>query len=122
MTKKTSPVGRAVKSTARGKNANKKPRLEADMSRQIKIQKALYEIADAASAVKDMQSFYKKLHKIVGKLMYAENFFIALYDKPSDLITWSYVVDTVYLEASPPTKLSEQTGATGWVLRHGKTI
>src|SRR5215813_9059490 len=58
------------------------------VKRQLKIQKALYEIADAASAVKDMQSFYKKLHKIVGKLMYAENFFIALYDVHTGLLSW----------------------------------
>ena len=37
----------------------------ADLKRQLKIQKALYAIADAASALKDMQSFYKQLHKIV---------------------------------------------------------
>jgi hypothetical protein len=42
-----------------------------DIKRPLKIQKALYEIADAASAVRDMHSFYKKLHKIVGKMMYA---------------------------------------------------
>src|ERR1700752_2035596 len=53
---------------------------QANLKRQLKIQKALYEIADAASAARDMQSFYKKLHKILGKLMYAENFFIALYN------------------------------------------
>ena len=81
--------------------------IPADVKRQLKIQQALYAIADAASAVKDMQSFYKKLHKIVGKLMYAENFFIALHDKQSDLITWVYYVDTVDVEPYPPTKLSD---------------
>ena len=64
-----------------------------DLKRQLKIQKALYQIADAASAVRDMPSFYKKLHKIVRKLMYAENFFIALYDEQLDLISWPYHVD-----------------------------
>jgi GAF domain-containing protein len=93
-----------------------------DLKRQLKIQKALYEIADAASAVKDMGAFYKNLHKIIGKLMYAENFFIALYDKSNDLITWPYLVDTVDLETPPPTRLSDQAGATGWVIRHGKTV
>jgi phosphoserine phosphatase RsbU/P len=92
------------------------------MDRQIKIQKALYEIADAASAVTDMQSFYAKLHRIVGRLMYARNFFIALYDEQSDLITWPYYVDTVDVEHPPPTHLADHRGATGWILRHGKTL
>jgi serine phosphatase RsbU (regulator of sigma subunit) len=92
------------------------------MDRQVKVQKALYEIADAASAVTDMQSFYRKLHKIVGKLMYARNFFIALYDEQSDLITWPYYVDTVDVESPPPTRLADHHGATGWILRQGKTL
>ena len=96
-------------------------RLKTDAKRQVKILNALYEIADAASAVRDMQSFYKKLHKIVGKLMYAENLFIALHDKQTDLITWPYYVDTVD-EQPAPTKLQDHLGATGWVLRHGETV
>jgi len=90
--------------------------------RSLNVQKALYKIADAASAARDMPSFYKKVHKIVGGLMYAENFFVALYDAQSDLITWPYYVDTMDLEPLPPTKLSNFQGATGWVLRYGKTI
>jgi GAF domain-containing protein/DNA-binding response OmpR family regulator len=116
--KTASPIQPKVKLDAKKVTA----RLEIDAKRQLKIQKALYEIADAASAVRDMQSFYKKLHKIVGKLMYAENFFIALHDKQSDLITWPYYVDTVDVKPLPPKKLSEFHGATGWVLRHGKTV
>ena len=96
--------------------------VEADIKRQLKIQKALYEIADAASDVTDMQSFYKKLHKIVGKLMYAENFFIALYDEVSNLVTWPYHVDTVDVEPPQPRLLADHQGATGWVIRHGKTL
>jgi transcriptional regulator with GAF, ATPase, and Fis domain len=98
---------------------DKLPRPVMDVKRQLKIQKALFEIADAASAVKEMQSFYRKLHKIVGTLMYAGNFFIALYDEQADLITWPYRVDT---DPLPPTGIEEQHGATGYVLRHGKTL
>jgi len=93
-----------------------------EAKRALKVQAALYQIADAASAVRDMQSFYKKLHKIVGKLMRAENFFIAVYDEKRDLITWPYHADTVDVEPRPPMRLAEHHGATGWVLRHGKTL
>src|SRR5262245_19152073 len=101
MAKKSSTVRKAVKKKVGAQKPNgvsepvkvKQPKVQLDAKRQLKIQKALYEIADAASAVRDMQSFYKKLHKIVGKLMYAENFFIALYDEQTDLITWPYHAD-----------------------------
>ena len=53
----------------------------------MKIQKALYEIADAASAVSDMQSFYRKLHEIVGKLMQAKSFYITLYDSATGMLS-----------------------------------
>jgi serine phosphatase RsbU (regulator of sigma subunit) len=108
-----------------GGDAGKRPAGETKattLDRQIKIQKVLYEIADAASAVTDMQSFYAKLHRIVGRLMYARNFFIALYDDQSGLITWPYYVDTVDVVTPPPTPLADHHGATGWILRHGKTL
>ena len=122
MIKQTSPVRMDGRKLAGKQNAkNKKPRSKIDATRQIKIQKALYEIADAASAVTDMQAFYARMHDIVGKLMYAGNFFIATYDEQSDLITWTYYVDTVDVKPSP-VRLSDQHGATGWILRHGKTL
>ena len=51
------------------------------LERQLKVQKALFEIADAATAVKSIDAFYNKLHRIVGKLMYAKSFYVILYDK-----------------------------------------
>ena len=133
MAKKTAPVNETVKKPA-GKDQLTRSKLpeaklsaknkteQADLKRQLKIQKALYEIADAASAVRDMPSFYKRLHKIVGKLMYAENFFIALYDAQSDLISFPYRVDTADVEPLPPQRLGEQHGATAWVIQHGEAL
>ncbi|HEX2697193.1 MAG TPA: GAF domain-containing protein, partial [Anaerolineales bacterium] len=126
MAKKTTPVRKAVKSErpkpkssvkpvpakqakaqseAKGKPV--KPTVQptsnmVDSKRQLKIQKALYEIADTASSVKDMQSFYKKLHKIVGKLMYAENFIITLYDSATNMRSFPYYVDSAGDTASEP--------------------
>src|SRR5512135_1628967 len=61
--------------------------------RAEQIQTALYEIADAASAVTDMQVFYGRLHEIVGRLMYARNFFIAILDREIGMMSWPYHVD-----------------------------
>ena len=46
-----------------------------------KVQGALYRIAELASAAQDMQEFYRAIHEVVGELMDAKNFFIALYDE-----------------------------------------
>jgi GAF domain-containing protein/DNA-binding response OmpR family regulator len=110
--KKNRPVMRAAKPSSE----------QAELKRQLKIQKALFEIADAAGSAKDMQSFYKRLHRIVGKLMYAENFFIALYDEQSDLITWPYYADSAGDHAPAPTQLAQFKGGTAYVLRTGRLL
>ena len=58
-----------------------------------KVQSALYRIAELASAAKNMQDFYGAVHAVVGELMYADNFFIALFDEERQLINWPYWED-----------------------------
>ncbi len=90
-------------------------------SRERKIQGALYKIAAAASSVQDLQEFYATLHGIVGGLMYAKNFLVAIYNENTGMVSWPYLVD----EQEPPqdpTPLEKFRGATGWVLRNGKSL
>ena len=42
-----------------------------------------------------MQAFYAEMHRIVGELMYADNFYIALYDEERQAMNWPFYVDTV---------------------------
>ena len=89
-----------------------------------KVQDALYRIAELASAAQDMQEFYRAIHEVVGELMYAENFFIALYDEERRRINWPYYVDTVDDELPDPNRWDEfgqgeARGATAFVLRTG---
>ena len=50
----------------------------AELLQSNKVQSALFKIAEAASAAADMDEFYRAVHVVVGQLMLAENFFIAL--------------------------------------------
>lgn len=87
------------------------------------IQKALYEIADAASAVTDMQSFYQRLHKIVGELMYAKSFYVTLYDEATGLLSSPYFADESGDEPPPPTKIDKTNKSLrAQVLLQGKTL
>ena len=92
-----------------------------------KVQGALYRIAELASAAEDMQEFYRSIHAVVGELMYANNFFIALYDEERQLINWPYYVDEVDLASAVPDPNrwdafgeGEATGITAYVLRTGQ--
>ena len=44
------------------------------------IQNALFQISELAAQVRDMDNFYCSVHEIIGKLMFAKNFYICLYE------------------------------------------
>jgi len=96
-----------------------------DLKRQLKIQQALYKIADAASGTQDMQSFYRKLHRIVGEMLYAKNFIIQMYDEKTKTVSYPYVVDThgslrPVMESIPIEKIRK--GLAMHVLQTGRTL
>lgn len=59
-----------------------------------RIQKALYQIADLAGSEMKMDDALKRLHHIIAELMYAENFYIILYDAQHDSVRFRYFVDS----------------------------
>ena len=67
----------------------------AGLERAEIIQRALYEISEAVHATTGMEQLYEQLHGIVGRLISAKNFFIALTEKVGDdtVITFPYYVD-----------------------------
>jgi diguanylate cyclase (GGDEF)-like protein len=65
-----------------------------------RLQRALYAIAEQAGAQQDMSEMMRSLHSIVSSLMYAENFYIVLYDQGSDTIRFPYYVDIA--DTDPP--------------------
>lgn len=89
--------------------------------RSNKVQTALYEIANAMGASRDIQEFYAQVHHVVGELMYAGNFFIAVYDETSGLLSFPYFVDE---KDSPfPTQpLEDFHGMTSYMIRTGNPI
>ena len=89
------------------------------------MQSALYRIAELASAAQDMQEFYRAVHSVVGELMSAENFFIALYDEERQLISWPYYVDELDDDLPDPNVWDaigsgHARGTTAYVLRTGQ--
>lgn len=75
----------------------------AQLGRAEKLQHALYAIADqASSADTDIARMFTALHRIVGTLMYAENFFIALYDAHKDSVRFPYFADVADSDIPAP--------------------
>jgi len=98
---------------------------EIERARAEKVQPALYRIADLASTAQDLQELYRAVHAVVGELMYAKNFFIALFDRERQLISWPYYADEVDLDVPDPHQWDvfgegDARGTTAYVLRTGE--
>jgi len=65
-----------------------------------RLQRALYAIAEQTGAEHDTPEMMRSLHTIVGSLMYAENFYIVLYDAARGTVRFPYYVDIA--DTDPP--------------------
>jgi diguanylate cyclase (GGDEF)-like protein len=63
------------------------------MEKAAKLQSAFYLIADLASSELDMPEMLRRTHAVVKGLMYAENFFISLYNPERDAVRFVYFAD-----------------------------
>jgi diguanylate cyclase (GGDEF)-like protein len=84
-----------------------------------RLQAALFRIAELASASEGLDTFYAAVHRVIGGLLYARNFYIALIDEESRQLTFPYSVDEI--DSVRPPRLHGR-GATEYVLRHGKPL
>jgi PAS domain S-box-containing protein len=87
--------------------------------RRESIQRATYQISEAVHAAEDLDSLYSRIHEIIKGLMPAENFYLALFDPGTELISFPYFVDE---RSERPTPFKLGTGLTGHVLRTGKPL
>jgi len=100
---------------------------EAERRRSEKVQAALYRIAETVGAAHDMLEFYADIHRIVGELMDANNFYIVLYDEERQALNWPFYVDEVDPEIPDPNVwepmgTGQARGLTAYLLRTGRPI
>ncbi|HYU10071.1 MAG TPA: response regulator [Gemmatimonadales bacterium] len=95
----------------------KRSRAAQARSRQLQI--ATYRIAQVAMSATRLEELLPTIHDIVSELMPAKNFYIALYDPATDLVTFPYFVD----EVDPaPAPRHPGRGITEYVLRTGQPL
>jgi diguanylate cyclase (GGDEF)-like protein len=96
-----------------------------ERQRGEKLQAALYKIADLASGGLEMSEMLRRLHAAVGELMYAENFFIVLYDRERDSVRFIYFADTLDSSIISPEEevpAAQMGGSLSMaVIRHGRS-
>lgn len=57
------------------------------------VQAALLAISEAAHTANDLGDLFQQIHTIIGGLLPARNFFVALHDASSDILSFPYFVD-----------------------------
>jgi PAS domain S-box-containing protein len=90
-----------------------------DRKRVEALSSALYRVAEKSSSAHELQQFFAAVHSIVDELMYARNFYIALYDSSSDLLSFPYFVDE---RDSAPTPKKLGRGLTDYLIRAGQPV
>ena len=96
------------------------------LEKSRRLQQALYEIAELASADVEMDEMLHRLHSIIGSLMYAPNCYIVTYDEARESLRFLYFADEAddyqpdpdqeWTEADMPNSL------TFALLRHGRAL
>jgi two-component system cell cycle sensor histidine kinase/response regulator CckA len=90
-----------------------------EQKRAEALHSALYRITQKTSTADDLQQFYAAVHAIVGELMAARNFYIAVYDPLTQLLSFPYFEDE---EDSRPVPKKLGKGLTEYVLRSGEPL
>ena len=83
------------------------------------LQSSLYKIAQAAHSTQSLHDLYSAIHKIISKLMYAKNFYIAIFDKEKNYLYFPYYVDQKDKELVNNEVKLEKKSLTGHCLELG---
>jgi diguanylate cyclase (GGDEF)-like protein/PAS domain S-box-containing protein len=84
------------------------------------VQAALYAISEASHAAEDLPTLFRQIHRIIGELLPAPNFSIALYDEKSGDMSFPYDVKD---RASAPSALQLDSDALcEKVIRSGQAL
>jgi diguanylate cyclase (GGDEF)-like protein/PAS domain S-box-containing protein len=91
-----------------------------DRKRAEKRQTALLQISEAAHSTSTLLEMFGRIHQIIGELLPARNFFVALYDRTRDELSFPYYVDE-HDDAPEPRKPEDGT-LSGRVIMTGEPL
>jgi signal transduction histidine kinase/ActR/RegA family two-component response regulator len=86
------------------------------------INSALFKIANAINVTSNLDELYHSIHQALSTIIDTTNFFIALYDKTNDSISFPYIVDTVDAWYPPVIAISKVASLTAEIIRNGKPL
>ncbi|KAF1708578.1 hypothetical protein CSC70_13120 [Pseudoxanthomonas kalamensis DSM 18571] len=96
------------------------------LEKSKRLQQALYEIADLASADLEMGEMLRRVHVVINSLMFAENCYIVSYDEQRRSVRFLYFADEKDTYVADPeeefTEAEMPNSMTFALLRHGQPV
>lgn len=90
-----------------------------EYKKEEKIKDIISDILQAANSESNLNELFKYIHASIGKVMPVENFYIALYNRESGMITFPHFIDKID-RVAPPKRFGN--GLTEYVLKNGISI
>ncbi|MDI6739217.1 MAG: PAS domain S-box protein, partial [Candidatus Edwardsbacteria bacterium] len=83
------------------------------------LKNALYRIEEITNTAGDLPEFFAAVHRVIEKLIDTPNFYIALYDPETQMVSFPYFIDEM---DSPPPPRTLADGLTDHIIRTGQTL
>jgi len=99
--------------------------LQVRVKRLEAVQAMLLHVGRLSCTTHDLDEFLAATHEAVGRILYATNFFVALYDSADSSIRFVYCVDEVDAPEDPKRRFplhSADESATAWVILNGEPL
>ncbi len=90
-----------------------------ELRRREQVQSATYAISQAVLAGGELPALFAVMHRIVGSLISAKNFYVALLSPDSEVLSFPYFVDET---TSPPAPRKRGAGLTEYVIHTAKPL
>ncbi len=90
-----------------------------EQRRLRELQAAIYEISEATQTTGSLDDLFRAIHGVIGRLMTARNFYIALHDPAGDVVAFPYFVDE---RDERPQPRRPGRGLTEYILRTGRPL
>ena len=91
-----------------------------ERKRGERTREALYRISEAAQAEGSLAELFRRIHQIIGQLLPAKNFFVALHDRDSNRLSFPYHVDEY--DEPPAVRTLEDGTLSGRVITLGQSL
>jgi len=99
--------------------------MEDRLARLEAVQAMLLEIGHLSASCTDITDFIGAVHRALGRIMYAENFYVALAEREDNSVRFVYFVDTVDEAPNPQERVhlaSPDQSPTAWVMLNKQTL